>query len=77
VKLWLSSFDLTSRDGDGVTRKQVDENLELAYPLTVQKSQETDFDIVFLILPKSASTLFTRLALHRADPIPSEDGAVD
>jgi len=42
-------------------RNQVDENLELAYALTVHKAQGSDFDIVFLILPQSASTLSREL----------------
>ena len=35
--------------------------LELAYALTVHKSQGSDFDIVFLVLPKNASTLSREL----------------
>jgi hypothetical protein len=42
-------------------RGQVDENLELAYALTVHKAQGSDFDIVILILPKSAGTLSREL----------------
>jgi hypothetical protein len=42
-------------------RNQVDENLELAYALTVHKAQGSDFDIVFLVLPKSASILSREL----------------
>ena len=42
-------------------RPEVDGQLELAYALTVHKSQGSDFDIVFLILPKSASTLSREL----------------
>ncbi len=42
-------------------RNQVDENLELAYCLTVHRSQGSDFDIVFLVLPKNASTLSREL----------------
>jgi len=42
-------------------RNQVDENLELAYALTVHKSQGSDFDIVFLVLPKKAATLTREL----------------
>ena len=42
-------------------RPDVDGQLELAYALTVHKSQGSDFDIVFLILPKSASTLSREL----------------
>jgi exodeoxyribonuclease V alpha subunit len=42
-------------------RSDVDGQLELAYALTVHKSQGSDFDIVFFILPKSASTLSREL----------------
>jgi hypothetical protein len=42
-------------------RPEVDGQLELAYALTVHKSQGSDFDIVFLILPKSATTLSREL----------------
>jgi hypothetical protein len=42
-------------------RSDVDGQLELAYALTVHKSQGSDFDIVFLILPKGASTLSREL----------------
>jgi exodeoxyribonuclease V alpha subunit len=42
-------------------RGQVDENLELAYALTVHKAQGSDFDVVFLIVPQKASTLSREL----------------
>lgn len=42
-------------------RSEVQENLELAYALTVHKSQGSDFEIVFLILPKQAGTLSREL----------------
>lgn len=42
-------------------RPKVDDELELAYALTVHKSQGSDFDIVFLVLPKAASTLSREL----------------
>jgi len=42
-------------------RPDVEGQLELAYALTVHKSQGSDFNIVFLILPKSASTLSREL----------------
>jgi ATP-dependent exoDNAse (exonuclease V) alpha subunit len=32
-------------------RNQTDENLELAYAITVHKAQGSDFDLVFLIIP--------------------------
>lgn len=40
---------------------EVDGNLELAYALTVHKAQGSDFDVVFLILPRSAATLSREL----------------
>ncbi len=43
------------------SRSDVDGELELAYALTVHKSQGSDFDTVFFILPKSASTLSREL----------------
>jgi hypothetical protein len=42
-------------------RSQVDENLELAYALTVHKAQGSDFTTVFLIIPRAASTLSREL----------------
>lgn len=42
-------------------RSQVDENLQLAYALTVHKAQGSDFDTVFLIVPQEASTLSREL----------------
>src|SRR5262249_33402813 len=42
-------------------RTIVDGELELAYALTVHKSQGSDFETVFLILPKNASTLSREL----------------
>jgi exodeoxyribonuclease V alpha subunit len=50
---------------EGVTyryyRNQVDDNLELAYALTVHKSQGSDFEVVFLIIPREAQTLSREL----------------
>jgi ATP-dependent exoDNAse (exonuclease V) alpha subunit len=42
-------------------RSEVDSNLELAYALTVHKAQGSDFNYVFFILPRSASTLSKEL----------------
>ena len=41
--------------------KQVDDNLELAYALTVHKAQGSDFEVVFLIIPQKATTLSREL----------------
>ena len=50
---------------DGVTyryyRNQVEEEIELAYALTVHKAQGSDFEIVFLIIPQEAQTLCREL----------------
>ncbi|MBX3358828.1 MAG: ATP-dependent RecD-like DNA helicase [Phycisphaeraceae bacterium] len=40
---------------------QVNENLELAYALTVHRAQGSDFETVFLVLPKRAATLSREL----------------
>jgi hypothetical protein len=40
---------------------EVDEQLELAYALTVHKAQGSDFEIVFFVLPKEATTLSREL----------------
>ena len=42
-------------------RNSVDENLNLAYALTVHKAQGSDFDTVFLIIPREATTLSREL----------------
>jgi exodeoxyribonuclease V alpha subunit len=42
-------------------RGQVDDNLELAYALTVHKAQGSDFDVVFFVLPIAAATLSREL----------------
>ncbi len=42
-------------------RKQAEENLELAYALTIHKAQGSDFEVVFLIIPQNASTLSREL----------------
>lgn len=42
-------------------RNEVDDNLELAYALTVHKAQGSDFEIVFFILPQTAATLSREL----------------
>jgi len=42
-------------------KKDVEENLELAYATTIHKAQGSDFEVVFLIIPKSARTLSREL----------------
>jgi len=42
-------------------RSEIDENLELAYAITVHKAQGSDFEIVFLIIPQNARTLSKEL----------------
>lgn len=42
-------------------RPEINDNLELAYAITVHKAQGSDFDTVFLILPQSAQTLSREL----------------
>jgi ATP-dependent exoDNAse (exonuclease V) alpha subunit len=42
-------------------KRDVEDNLELAYATTVHKAQGSDFDTVFLILPRAARTLSREL----------------
>jgi exodeoxyribonuclease V alpha subunit len=42
-------------------RSEIDENLELAYALTVHKAQGSDFEIVFLIIPQETPFLTREL----------------
>jgi len=42
-------------------RSQADEELDLAYALTVHKAQGSDFNTVFLVIPEQASTLSREL----------------
>ncbi|MDH5771116.1 MAG: AAA family ATPase, partial [Candidatus Bathyarchaeota archaeon] len=42
-------------------RPEVDENLELAYAITVHKAQGSDFEVVFLVIPQKAMTLSREL----------------
>lgn len=53
-KFWGSDFD---EDGDA--------SLELAYALTVHKAQGSEFDVVFLVLPR-ATQMLTRELLYTA-----------
>jgi exodeoxyribonuclease V alpha subunit len=43
------------------SRSEVNGSLELAYALTVHKARGSDFDYVFLILPRNATTLSKEL----------------
>ena len=40
------------------------EELELAYAITVHKSQGSEFDVVLIVLPQSAPMLLTRNLLY-------------
>ena len=59
------SFDIVFSTQPDVSyryyRNSVDENLDLAYALTVHKAQGSDFDTVFLIIPQEATTLSREL----------------
>lgn len=63
------SLDIFFSTQSGVSyryyRSQVDENLELAYALTVHKAQGSDFDTVLLVLPQDAST-YSRELIYTA-----------
>jgi exodeoxyribonuclease V alpha subunit len=53
------SVEFSSQPGIGYAyyRPQIDDNLELAYAITVHKAQGSDFDLVFLIVPQRSQTL--------------------
>ncbi len=42
-------------------RNEVEENLELAYAITVHKAQGSEFDLIFLILPQNVRTMSREL----------------
>jgi exodeoxyribonuclease V alpha subunit len=44
----------------------IDQNLELGYAITVHKSQGSEFQIVFLVLPREETGLITRELLYTA-----------
>jgi ATP-dependent exoDNAse (exonuclease V) alpha subunit len=54
-------------------RPEINENLELAYAITVHKAQGSDFDVVLLIVPQK-SQIFQRDVLHGSDEIQEEIG---
>jgi ATP-dependent exoDNAse (exonuclease V) alpha subunit len=49
---------------DFTSEKRVEENLELAYAISVHKAQGSDFDYVYLILPKKKMRLLTPELLY-------------
>ena len=65
ARTFLDGLDVAFSTQPEVTyryyRSQVDENIQLAYALTVHKAQGSDFDKVFLIVPQTASTLSREL----------------
>jgi hypothetical protein len=53
------AVDFSSQPGLGYIfyRPEIEENLELAYAITIHKAQGSDFDIVFLVVPERSQIL--------------------
>lgn len=47
-------------------KKIIDRNLELGYAITIHKSQGSEFDIVFLVLPREETRLISRELIYTA-----------
>ena len=58
--LWKDS------DGKYIPEQKVEENLELAYAISVHKSQGSEFDNVYIVIPKRDSHLLTMELLYTA-----------
>jgi hypothetical protein len=53
--------DLGKRpDGRRLRREDIDENLELAYAVSIHKAQGSEFDRVYFVVPKHKQTLLSR-----------------
>jgi exodeoxyribonuclease V alpha subunit len=53
--------DLGKRsDGRWLRREDIDENLELAYAVSIHKAQGSEFDRVYFVVPKHKQTLLSR-----------------
>jgi exodeoxyribonuclease V alpha subunit len=53
--------DLGKRpDGRWLRREDIDENLELAYAVSIHKAQGSEFDHVYFVVPKHKQTLLSR-----------------
>jgi exodeoxyribonuclease V alpha subunit len=53
--------DLGKRpDGRWIRREDIDENLELAYAVSIHKAQGSEFDRVYFVVPKHKQTLLSR-----------------
>lgn len=48
------------------SKNKIDSNLELGYAITVHKSQGSEFEIIFLILPREETGLITKELLYTA-----------
>ena len=48
------------------SRNPILENLELGYAITIHKAQGSDFDVVFLVLPKENQSLLSRELVYTA-----------
>lgn len=67
IKRYLYGDDLgTTEDGKYIPTQSVQENLDLAYAISVHKSQGSEFDYVYIVLPKRDSHLLSMELLYTA-----------
>lgn len=65
--LWFGyGKNLGKANGKWIKRVKPEENLELAYAISVHKSQGSEFDHVYLILPKSKSPVLSMELMYTA-----------
>ena len=66
-KGYLYGNDLgTTEDGNFIPSQSVKDNLDLAYAISVHKSQGSEFDYVYIVLPKRDSHLLSMELLYTA-----------
>jgi hypothetical protein len=53
-------------DGRWLRREDIDENLELAYAVSIHKAQGSEFDRVYFVVPKHKQTLLSRELFYTA-----------
>ena len=59
-------LELKDKDGKWIPKQDIEENLELAYAISVHKSQGSEFDYVYIVIPKRDSHLLSMELLYTA-----------
>lgn len=59
-------INLRDVDGNWIPKQDIEENLELAYAISVHKSQGSEFDYVYIVIPKRDSHLLSMELLYTA-----------